>query len=117
MAPARAQAAYYLATGVWPLLSRRSFEAVTGPKADFWLAQTVGVLAAVIGGTIGLAVRRRRVTPEVSFLGVASALGFAAVDVVSVAKGRISRVYLLDAAVEGAFVAGWARLCRPAREA
>lgn len=28
------QGAYYLATGVWPLVSRRSFERVTGPRTD-----------------------------------------------------------------------------------
>lgn len=33
----RGQAAYYIVTGPWPLLSLRSFEAVTGPKADEWL--------------------------------------------------------------------------------
>jgi hypothetical protein len=39
------QGGYFLFTGIWPLVSRRTFEAVTGPKKDFWLAQTVGVLA------------------------------------------------------------------------
>jgi protein-S-isoprenylcysteine O-methyltransferase Ste14 len=37
------------------LVSRRTFEAVTGPKADFWLAQTVGVLVACIGSALGYA--------------------------------------------------------------
>jgi hypothetical protein len=35
------QAAFYISTGLWPLLHRHSFERVTGPKVDFWLAQTV----------------------------------------------------------------------------
>src|SRR5688500_905278 len=52
---------YFLATGVWPLLSRRSFERVTGPKADFWLAQTVGILVAGVGSTILQAKRRGRI--------------------------------------------------------
>ena len=104
---ARAQGAYFVVTGVWPLTSRRSFEAVTGPKTDFWLAQTVGVLVAGIGGVLLLADRNRRVTPELRVLGVASAGGLALVDVVFSLRGRISKVYLADALVECALVARW----------
>ena len=43
------QAAFYISTGVWPLLHRHSFERLTGPKVDFWLAQTVGATVAAIG--------------------------------------------------------------------
>ncbi len=35
--------AFYVATGIWPVLSRRSFEAVTGPKREDWLVKTFGV--------------------------------------------------------------------------
>jgi hypothetical protein len=42
------QAAYYLATGLWPLVHLPSFEAVTGPKTDDWLVHMVGLLAAVV---------------------------------------------------------------------
>ena len=38
-----AQGVYFAATGVWPLIDMRSFERVTGPKADKWLVRTVGV--------------------------------------------------------------------------
>jgi hypothetical protein len=56
---ALAQGAYYLLTGVWPLLSLRTFELVTGPKTDDWLVRTVGVLVlavvlAVLGVLLGL---------------------------------------------------------------
>ncbi len=30
---------YYLGTGIWPLVQRRSFEAITGRKQDFWLEE------------------------------------------------------------------------------
>jgi hypothetical protein len=105
---ARAQGAYFVATGVWPLISRRSFEAVTGPKQDFWLAQTVGALVAGIGGVLLLADRRKRVTPEFQVLGAASAGGLGLVDIVFSLRGRISKVYLADALVELALVAAWA---------
>jgi hypothetical protein len=103
------QGVYFLATGVWPLLSRRSFEAVTGPKADFWLAQTVGILVAGVGSAILQAKRRGRITPEIELLGVASAAGLGLVDLVFVARGRISRIYLIDALAEAALVGGWVR--------
>jgi hypothetical protein len=80
---------------------------VTGPKTDFWLAQTIGVLVAGIGSAILLAQRRRRITPEIELLGIASAGGLALVDVTFVASGRISKVYLGDALAEAALVAGW----------
>src|SRR5687767_15962642 len=60
------QAVYYLGTGVWPLLHRRSFERLTGKKTDFWLAQTVGVTVMAIGAALAQASAsgRRRPPPE-----------------------------------------------------
>src|SRR3954453_8582479 len=37
------QGGYYVLTGVAPFVSRRAFERVTGPKAEWWLVQTVAV--------------------------------------------------------------------------
>ena len=42
------QGAYFLATGIWPLLHLASFMRVTGPKTDRWLVKTVGALVAVL---------------------------------------------------------------------
>jgi hypothetical protein len=106
------QGVYYLATGIWALVSIRTFEAVTGPKADRWLVKTVGVLVAVIGGVLILAGRRRRVEPESVVLAAGSAAGLAAIDTVYAVKGRIAKIYLLDALTEVALVAAWA-LARP----
>lgn len=102
------QAGLYLSTGIWPVAHRRSFEWVTGRKTDFWLAQTVGATVAAIGlGLAQAAWRRRGVAPELRTIGVASAAGLALVDVIFVARKRISPVYLLDAVVETALVLGW----------
>lgn len=111
------QGLYFLVTGIWPLASRKSFERVTGPKADFWLAQTVGVLVASIGSVLLLGARRRRVGAELGVLAAASAASLGLVDVVFVLRGRIAKVYLLDAAIEGAIVVGWVRTCIHTREA
>jgi hypothetical protein len=107
---ARLQAIFYVATGVWPFVNIRSFEAVTGPKIDRWLVKTVGALVAVIGSALGLASRRRQFAPELVLVAAGSAAALATIDVVYVAKRRISPVYLLDAIAEIALVAAWARL-------
>jgi hypothetical protein len=102
------EGAFYVGTGVWPLLHRRSFERVTGPKTDFWLAQTVGLTVAAIGIGLGQAVSRRRGVPaELRTVGAMSAARLALVDVSFAARGRISKIYLADAAAEAALVAGW----------
>ena len=103
------QGAYFLATGIWPLVSRRTFERVTGPKVDFWLAQTVGVLVANIGAVLLLSARHKRVGTPLEILGASSAAGLGAIDVVFSLRGRIAKTYLLDAAVEALILAGWIR--------
>lgn len=102
-----AQSAFYVITGVWPILHIGSFQKVTGPKTDLWLVKTAGTLITVIGGVIGLAGYRRRVSPEIGVLAVGCAAGLAAIDVVYVAKKRISPIYLLDAVAEGGLIALW----------
>lgn len=101
------QGVYFLASGVWPLVHMRSFEKVTGPKADKWLVNTVGILVSVVGGVLILAGVRRRVNAETMALAAGCAAGLGAVDVLYASRGRISPVYLADAAVEGALLAAW----------
>jgi hypothetical protein len=102
------QGAFWLAAGLWPLVSYRSFEAVTGRKEDDWLVKTIGGLIAVVGATLLAAGRRGRVTREIRLLGAASAAALTVADVVFVRRKRISRVYLLDVAAEAPFLAAWA---------
>lgn len=97
---ARFQGAYYLATGVWPLIHMGSFLAVTGPKTDLWLVRTVGVLVAVIGASLLMASRQPRLAPESLALAAGSALGLAAIEIWHVTRGVIAPIYLADAALE-----------------
>jgi hypothetical protein len=101
-----AQAAYYVLTGAWPLVHRRSFERVTGPKSDYWLVQTVGLLVLSLGAALAYGVRRGGPAPETRFAAVTAAVALAGIDVVHVARRRISPVYLADAVVELFLVAG-----------
>jgi hypothetical protein len=103
-----AQGTYYVATGIAPFVSRRGFEAITGPKREWWLVQTAGVLVTAVGaGLLGAAVRDR-VTPELVAIATGCAAGLATIDVVYVARGRIAPTYLGDAAIKIAFIAGQA---------
>lgn len=110
-------AAYYVSTGFWPLVHRPSFERVTGAKTDFWLAQTVGVTVAAIGlGLAQAASRRRPLPPELRTVACAGAAGLALIDLLFVARRRISAIYLVDAAAEVALIAAWAHDARVLRE-
>jgi hypothetical protein len=108
-APALAalQGVYFVVTGVWPLVHMDSFLAVTGPKTDLWLVQTVGALIAAVGAVLLLAAARRAVSWEVVLLGAGAAAALGLVDVIFVARGVIPPVYLADAAAEAALVVWW----------
>jgi uncharacterized membrane protein len=115
---AMAQGIFYVGTGVWPLVSLKTFMMVTGPKVDGWLVKTVGALVTAVGAGLYCAGKKNRVSPEIALVGAGSALAFTAVDVNYVAKRRIAKVYLLDALVEAGLLAAWGALAlRRARRA
>jgi hypothetical protein len=96
----RFQGAYYLTTGAWAVVHRRSFEAFTGRKTDYWLVRTVGLLAAAIGTSLLVgSARDEPPSPETLALAGGSAASFALVDVVYVARRQIAPIYLADAAL------------------
>ncbi len=101
------QGAFYLAAGLWPIVHRSSFERATGPKTDFWLVRTVGAVLAVMGTAMLVGSSRRAASPESRVMAAGAAGALAAVDLVYAGRGRISRVYLADAAVELGLAAGW----------
>ncbi len=101
------QGVFYLVTGLWPLVHLQSFLKVTGPKTDLWLVKTLGVLISVIGAVLGMAGAQRSVTRELALLGGGSAAGLTAIEVIYVARGRISPVYVLDAVAEVALLISW----------
>jgi hypothetical protein len=102
-----AQGVYFLVTGLWPLISPTTFQAVTGRKRELWLVNTVGALAAVVGGVLTYAGARRRRPSEVAMLAMGTSAAFAAIDITYVLKRRISQVYLVDAAAQIGLLALW----------
>ncbi len=111
LAALRFQAGYYVATGVWPLVSRRTFEAVTGRKQDWWLVQMVGALALVNGIAIAIGTREGRSSRETQTLSILTALAFATIDTVYALKRRIRPIYLGDAVAEAVLI--WAIAVTP----
>jgi hypothetical protein len=103
-----AQAAYFILTGIWPIVDIKSFMAVTGPKRDLWLVRTVGAVVSAIGLALAIAAWTGEFPAAIFVLAVGSALALTAIDVIYVWAGAISKIYLLDAAAEIALVAGWA---------
>jgi hypothetical protein len=101
------QATYYVVSGVWSVVHRRSFEAITGPKVDYWLVKTVGALVTAIGAAIGVSAARSKAGPETPTLAIGSAAGLAIIGVVYPIRGRISKIYLLDAAAQLTLIAAW----------
>lgn len=107
------QGAYYVTGGLAPFVSRRAFEALTGPKREWWLVQTVGALTTAVGaGMLAGAARRKDPSAELVVIAGGCAVALAAVDVVHVARRRISPVYLLDAAANLAAIVALATAAR-----
>ena len=102
----RLHAAFYLVGGIWPLVSYRSFEAVTGRKREPWLVKTVGLLTVVSGAVIATDAGGREGTTR--RLAIGTALAYAAIDTwYAGVRRNIRPIYLLDAAAELGLAAAW----------
>lgn len=110
------QGGYFVLFGIWPLISIRSFKLVTGEKtdhlvtgreSDHWLVMTVSLLLISIGLPLLLGAWRRRYSKESIVLSICSALSLAFIDFIYVARNVILPVYLVDGAIQVAFLAGW----------
>jgi hypothetical protein len=101
------QGIYFFVTGVWPLVSMKTFLMITGPKTDLWLVKTVGVILAVIGVVLIAAQVNAEINTSIMILAIGSALGLAIVEFIYVAKRVISPVYLGDAFAELILIAWW----------
>jgi hypothetical protein len=104
---ATVQGLYYGLSGIWPLINMNSFEAVTGDKLDEWLVRVVSALIIVIAAVLLTSAARRRVVLETWILATGSAAALAIIDIYYVAVGRISFIYLGDAALQIVLIAGW----------
>jgi hypothetical protein len=96
-----AQGFYYLLTGLWPILHMESFMAVTGPKTDQWLVRMVALLTIVISIELLAGIKYGQASQRLS---IGAALSYLIIDSYYSLNGTISRVYLVDAAVQLLFI-------------
>jgi len=101
--------AFNVVNGLWPLVHRRSFEAVFGPKVDRWLMFTVAGLL-VTNGMVQLSAAGSRDGQQLAKrVGVGTAVTLGLIDLIYAPRGRINRNYLADAAMEIVWVLAWLR--------
>lgn len=105
---ARAHGAFNLATGAWPWLSMRTFEAVLGPKVDHWLVRAVADLLMATGTVQMLTPDDPGALQQTRRMGIGVAAALTAIDIIYVPRRRISPMYLLDGAAHVAWIAAWA---------
>jgi len=109
---ARGQGLFNIVGGVWPLLHLPSFEAVLGPKTDRWLVRTVAGLM-IVNGTVQVSVGpSAEALQQARRIGIGTALTLGTIDLVYAPSGRISKVYLIDALLEGAWILAWFHVSR-----
>src|SRR3954463_16307497 len=110
------QGSYFLVTGIWPLVSIRTFQMVTGPKtdhlptgreSDHWLVMTAGVLITAIALSLLTAAWRRGDSAEATVLALGSSFGLTCIDPIFVSRGVIAPIYLLDAAIQVVLILSW----------
>jgi hypothetical protein len=110
------QGSYFLLTGLWPLISIRSFIWVTGQKtdhlptgleADHWLVMTAGVLITAVGAALVVSAYKGRHSVEIVTLAICASLGLAAIDLIYVTRGVIDKIYLADALVQAILIGLW----------
>lgn len=104
----RAHGVYNVVAGLWPLLHMRSFQAVMGAKTDVWLVRTVAGLL-LTNGLVQLGAATPGGVRHARRLGMGTAATLATIDLAYAPRGRISRMYLLDAVLEVGWVTVWAR--------
>jgi hypothetical protein len=102
---AKVQGAFNILAGLWPLISLKSFEAVSGKKEDEWLVMTVAWLFVLSGLELWKSAEDR----DVALLGLGWAAIIGGADIYySAVKKRISKMYLFDAVTEALIIVAWA---------
>ena len=101
------QGVFYVVTGLWPIVHLKSFETVTGGKREGWLAKSMGALVTVVGAALIVGSLEPRPSRTLRVLGMGSAVALGLADLVFAKQSKQPKVYLADAAAEGAALATW----------
>ena len=98
---------YFALPSIWPFIHMPSFLAVTGPKTDLWLVQTVAVLLLVISAVFITAALTGEYQIYLGVLAVGSTAGMAFIDIYFATRDVIWNTYLIDAVAELLLLAAW----------
>lgn len=102
----RAQGAYYIATGLWPVVALDHYMRATGQQSH---GNAARILGAVVAG-LGVAMVAGVIPPRArKWVGAGTAIALGAGGAYFAALGRGRPVNLTDAAIQGAFAIGWLR--------
>ncbi len=102
--PMRAQGAYYIASGLWPVVAVDHYMRATGQESHAAVAQVLGGVVAGIGVALvaGLVPPRAR-----KWVGAGTAIALGAGGAYFAVRGKGLPVNLTDAAVQLAFAVSW----------
>ena len=98
---------YFALPSIWPLVHMPSFIAVTGPKTDLWLVQTVAVLLLVISLVFITAALTGAYQTYLGVLAIGSTAAMALVDIYFATTDVIWDTYLIDAVGELLLLGAW----------
>jgi hypothetical protein len=101
------QGAYFIITGIWPVIDIDSFMLVTCPKTDLWLVKTLGVIFLCEGICFLLSGIIREGGLPVMVLALINAVALIMIDCYYVFTGTICSIYLADAVVEMILMSCW----------
>lgn len=102
--------------GAWSLLRRSHYRRVHRLRSDDWVLNAHGTWMLLVGSALLTAAARGTTSePEVRLLGLGSALGLSANDVVGVVRREIAPIYYSDLAWEAAIAALWPLATRSRR--
>jgi len=98
---------YFAIPSIWPLVHMPSFLAVTRPKTDLWLVQTVALLLLVMSAVFITAALTGEYQTYLGVLAIGSTVAMAWVDIYFATNNVIWNTYLLDAVGELLLLIAW----------
>jgi hypothetical protein len=101
------QASYFFITGIWPLVHIKSFMKATGFKHDIWLVKMVGLLTMAISISFVVDAYLKADSAAIIYLAILSAIAYFSIDFYYSAIGKISKIYLIDAAIQLLLIITW----------
>ncbi len=109
--PRRIQGAYYVVTGLWPVVATEHYMRATGQESHAGVARALGGAVAALGVALALDLIPRR---PARWVGIGSALLLGSGGAYFAARGRGVPTNATDTAMQLAFAISWIARGKPA---